>query len=84
MAQANTDLKQIAALNTKLQSLSPTDPSAATLEDQRDSAINDLSNLMDVKVTTDSSNQANVFTSTGIQLVGGSSPPNSISPRRER
>ena len=70
VAQANTDLKQIAALNTKLQSLSPTDPSAATLEDQRDSAINDLSNLVDVKVTTDSSNQANVFTSTGIQLVG--------------
>jgi flagellar hook-associated protein 1 len=70
VAQANTDMQQIAALNTKLQSLSPTDPSAATLEDQRDAAINDLSNLVDVKVTTDSSNQANVFTSTGIQLVG--------------
>jgi flagellar hook-associated protein 1 len=70
VAQANTDMKQIAALNTKLQSLSPTDPAAATLEDQRDSAINDLSNLVDVKVTVDSSNQANVFTSTGIQLVG--------------
>ena len=70
VAQANTDMQQIAALNTKLQSLSPTDPSAATLEDQRDSAINDLSNLVDVKVTVDSSNQANVFTSTGIQLVG--------------
>jgi flagellar hook-associated protein 1 FlgK len=70
VAQANTDMKQIAAINTKLQSLSPTDPSAATLEDQRDAAINDLSNLVDVKVTTDSSNQANVFTSTGIQLVG--------------
>ena len=87
VAQANTDLKQIAALNTKLQSLSPTDPSAATLEDQRDSAINDLSNLMDVKVTTDGSNQANVFTSTGIQLVGGSlasqfnfSSPGTLSP----
>ena len=70
VAQANTDMQQIAALNTKLQSMSPTDPSAATLEDQRDSAINDLSNLVDVKVTVDSSNQANVFTSTGIQLVG--------------
>jgi flagellar hook-associated protein 1 len=70
VTQANTDMQQIAAINTKLQSLSPTDPSAATLEDQRDAAINDLSNLVDVKVTTDSSNQANVFTSTGIQLVG--------------
>ena len=69
-AQANTDLNQIAAINTKLQSLSPTDPSAASLEDQRDNAINNLSNLVDVKVTTDSSNQANVFTTSGIQLVG--------------
>jgi flagellar hook-associated protein 1 FlgK len=87
VAQANTDMQQIAALNTKLQSLSPTDPSAATLEDQRDSAINDLSNLVDVKVTVDSSNQANVFTSTGIQLVGAGlasqfnfSSPGTLSP----
>ena len=69
--QANTDLNQIAAINTKLQGLSPTDPTAASLEDQRDNAINDLSKLVDVKVTTDSSNQANIFTTTGIQLVGG-------------
>jgi flagellar hook-associated protein 1 len=69
-AQANTDMSQIAALNTKLQSLSPTDPSAAALEDQRDNAINNLANLVDVKVTTDGSNQANVFTTTGVQLVG--------------
>ena len=87
VAQANTDMQQIAAINTKLQSLSPTDPSAATLEDQRDSAINDLSNLVDVKVTVDSSNQANVFTSTGIQLVGAGlasqfnfSSPGTLSP----
>jgi len=70
VTQANTDMQQIAAINTKLQSLSPTDPAAASLEDQRDDAINDLSNLVDVKVTTDGSNQTNVFTSTGIQLVG--------------
>jgi flagellar hook-associated protein 1 len=87
VAQANTDLQQIAALNTKLQSLSPTDPAAATLEDQRDSAINDLSNLVDVKVTTDGSNQANVFTTNGIQLVGAGlasqfkfSSPGTLSP----
>jgi flagellar hook-associated protein 1 FlgK len=70
VTQANTDLNQIAAINTKLQGISPTDPSAAALEDQRDNAINNLSNLMDVKVTTDSSNQANIFTTTGVQLVG--------------
>jgi flagellar hook-associated protein 1 len=87
VAQANTDLQQVAALNTKLQSMSSTDPAAASLEDQRDSAINDLSNLVDVKATIDSSNQANVFTSTGIQLVGGNlasqfkfSSPGTLSP----
>jgi flagellar hook-associated protein 1 FlgK len=71
-SQANTDLQQIAAINEKLQGISSTDPSAAQLEDQRDNAINDLSKLVDVKVTTDNTNQANVFTTTGVQLVGGS------------
>jgi flagellar hook-associated protein 1 FlgK len=71
-AQANTDLQQIAAINEKLQGLPSTDPTAAQLADQRDNAINDLSKLVDVKVNTDNANQANVFTTTGIQLVGGS------------
>jgi flagellar hook-associated protein 1 FlgK len=70
VTQANTDLNQIAALNTKLQGLSPNDPVATTLADQRDDAINDLSKLVDVKVTTDNANQANIFTTSGIQLVG--------------
>jgi flagellar hook-associated protein 1 len=70
-SQANTDLTQIANVNTKLQGLSPTDPQAATLMDQRDSAINDLSKMMDVRAVTDSSNQVSLFTTSGIQLVGG-------------
>jgi flagellar hook-associated protein 1 len=70
-SQANTDLVQIANVNTKLQGLSPTDPQAATLMDQRDSAINDLSKMMDVRAVTDSSNQVSLFTTSGIQLVGG-------------
>jgi flagellar hook-associated protein 1 FlgK len=72
VTQANTDMTQIASINAKLQGLSSTDPAAATLMDQRDSAITDLSTLMDVHVVTDSSNQANVFTTSGTQLVGGS------------
>jgi flagellar hook-associated protein 1 FlgK len=71
VAQANTDMSQIANINSKLQGLSPTDPAAATLMDQRDNAISDLSKLVDVHVVTDSSNQANVFTTSGTQLVGG-------------
>jgi flagellar hook-associated protein 1 FlgK len=68
--QANTAMSQIAQINTQLQGLSPNDPLAATLMDQRDNAINQLSKLVDVRVVTDSSNQASVFTNSGIQLVG--------------
>jgi flagellar hook-associated protein 1 FlgK len=67
---ANTDMTQIATINTRLQGLSPTDPAAATLMDQRDTAINQLSQLMDIRAVTDSSNQTSVFTNSGVQLVG--------------
>ena len=70
VTQANTDLNRIASINTQLQSFGPTDPGAATLMDQRDTAINDLANLMDVRTVTDSANQTSVFTNAGIQLVG--------------
>ncbi|WP_027552671.1 flagellar hook-associated protein FlgK [Bradyrhizobium sp. Cp5.3] len=68
--QANAAMQKVADINTKLQGLSPNDPSAATLMDQRDQAINTLSKYVDVRVVTDGSNQANIFTNTGIQLVG--------------
>jgi flagellar hook-associated protein 1 len=68
--QANAAMNQIADINTKLQGLSSSDPSAATLMDQRDQAIDSLSKYVDVRVTTDRSNQANIYTTTGIQLVG--------------
>ena len=71
VGQANTDMAQIAQINTQLQGLNPNDPSAATLEDQRDNAINDLSQLVDVRVTTSGANQVSIFTNSGIQLVGG-------------
>src|ERR1700744_177317 len=47
-SQANADMKQIAQLNSRLQGLNASDAETATLEDQRDNAINDLSNLVDV------------------------------------
>jgi flagellar hook-associated protein 1 len=70
--QANTDMAQIAQINTQLQGLSPSDPSAATLEDQRDNAITDLSSLMDVRVTSSGANQVSIFTNSGVQLVTNS------------
>jgi flagellar hook-associated protein 1 len=72
VTEANTDMQQIASLNRQLQGLSATDPAAATLMDQRDSAINDLSTLMDVHVSTGTGNQVNVSTTSGMQLVSGS------------
>ena len=68
--QANAAMQKVADINTKLQGLSASDPSAATLMDQRDQAINTLSKFVDVRVTVDGSNQANLYTTTGIQLVG--------------
>jgi flagellar hook-associated protein 1 len=70
VTEANTDMTQIAAINTQLQGLAPTDPAAATLMDQRDTAITQLSQLMDIRAVTDGSNQTSVFTNSGVQLVG--------------
>jgi flagellar hook-associated protein 1 FlgK len=70
VGQANAAMTQIANLNTQLQGLKPTDPTAATLMDQRDQAINQLSQLMDIKVSTTGNNQASVYTSNGVELVG--------------
>jgi flagellar hook-associated protein 1 FlgK len=71
VSQANAAMQQITQLNQKLHSLSAQDPAAATLMDQRDAAIDQLSRLMDIRVTTDGVNQTSVFTTSGIQLVGG-------------
>src|SRR6201996_4001614 len=70
VSQANADMSTIATINAQLQGLAPTDPAAATLADQRDSAINDLSKLMNIQTVTNSSNEISVFTTTGVQLVG--------------
>ncbi len=71
VSQANAAMQQIAQLNQRLQSLSAQDPAAATLMDQRDAAIDQLSRLMDIRAVTDGANQASVFTTSGVQLVGG-------------
>jgi len=71
VGQANVAINTIAQLNSRLQSMNATDPAAATLMDQRDNAINQLAQLMDIRVVTDNTNQTSVFTNSGIQLVGG-------------
>ena len=70
VGQANAAMAQIAQINTQLQGLKTTDPTAATLMDQRNSAIDKLSQLMDIRVSTDSTNQTTVYTTNGVELVG--------------
>src|SRR6478752_778983 len=71
---ANNLMSQIASINNQL-SANPlggtsTDASTAALLDQRDQYITQLSELMDIRVTTSGANQVTVFTSSGVQLVG--------------
>src|SRR6202030_2370566 len=70
VGQANAAMTQIAQINTQLQGLKPTDPTAATLMDQRDQAIDQLSQLMDIRVSNTGNNQTSVYTSNGVELVG--------------
>jgi flagellar hook-associated protein 1 FlgK len=69
--QANDAMSQIAALNSQVQVLPANDPTALTLMDQRDKAIDQLSQLMDIRVSIDNNNRATIYTSNGIELVGG-------------
>src|SRR3982074_3808100 len=70
VGQANAALTQIAQINTQLQGARATDPTAATLMDQRDQAIDKLSQLMDIRVSTNGNNQATIYTANGVELVG--------------
>jgi flagellar hook-associated protein 1 FlgK len=70
VVRANNAITQIAKLNSQLQSLQPGDNTGATLEDQRDAAIKDLAQLIDIRVVTDNANVATVYTTSGLQLVG--------------
>jgi flagellar hook-associated protein 1 FlgK len=67
---ANTALQQIANINQQLESAKP-DAATATLKDQRDQDVAQLSQLMNVRVVKSTNNQYSLFTSTGQQLVSG-------------
>jgi len=68
---ANDALQQIANINGQLAGANPADSAAAALEDQRDTEINQLSQLMNIRVVRGTNNQISVFTGTGLQLVSG-------------
>jgi flagellar hook-associated protein 1 FlgK len=70
VGQANAAMARIAKINTQLQGASATDPTSVTLMDQRDQAIDQLSQLMDVRVSNNGNNQTTVYTTNGVELVG--------------
>jgi flagellar hook-associated protein 1 FlgK len=67
---ANSALQEIARLNLRLNNAGASDATSAILRDERDAAIDRLSQLMDIRVVRDNNDQITVFTNSGIQLVG--------------
>src|SRR3569623_60840 len=63
-------MQQIATINNQLLGTTGDDAAAASLLDQRDQYITQLSQLMDIRVLTNDRNQVTVFTNSGVQLVG--------------
>lgn len=70
VSQANDAMKGIAAVNVQLGQMNAQDATAAQLEDQRDAYIDQLSQLMNIKVVQSDLNKVNIFTGSGTQLVG--------------
>lgn len=67
---ANQALQAIAQLNGQLSTPQANDSATAQLLDQRDNYIDQLSQLMDIRVADVGNNQVQIFTSAGVQLVG--------------
>ncbi len=70
VSTANNAIQQIASLNQQIASTNVADATSATLLDQRDSYIDQLSQLMDINVVKGENNQVSVLTNSGVQLVG--------------
>jgi flagellar hook-associated protein 1 FlgK len=78
---ANNAMAQIAFINNQLQSGGKTDAATASLLDQRDQYITQLSSLMDIRTVVNNLNQVTVFTNSGVQLVGTEAAQLSFNPQ---
>ncbi|HEY0233451.1 MAG TPA: flagellar hook-associated protein FlgK [Afipia sp.] len=78
---ANIALQQIARINTQLLGTKGNDAASASLLDQRDQYVSQLSQLMDVRVVDNGNNQIGVFTNSGVQLVGSEAATLSFNPQ---
>ena len=81
VTKANQAMSQIASLNQRIAASNLSDGAAATMLDQRDSYVDQLSQLMDINVVKGSNNQISVFTNSGIQLVGNQASQISFDPQ---
>jgi len=70
VTQANEAMQTIADINLQLGQMNTHDATFAVLEDKRDAAIDQLSQLMNIKVVPSDNNKINIFTGSGTQLVG--------------
>ena len=78
---ANNAMSQIAFINNQLQNNGRTDAATASLLDQRDQYITQLSGLMDIRTVVNNLNQVTVFTNSGVQLVGTEASQLSFNPQ---
>jgi flagellar hook-associated protein 1 FlgK len=69
-ANANAAMQGIARINRQLAGVSSNDAATASLLDERDRYIDQLAQLMDIRVVPGDANQVTVFTGSGVQLVG--------------
>lgn len=81
VTRANNAMSQIAKLNKQLAASAVDDTATATLLDQRDAYIDELSQLMDVNVMSIDNNQVAVYTNSGVQLVGTEASQISFDPQ---
>ncbi len=70
IASANDAMQKIAMINTQLSHSSGVSAADASLMDQRDNYVDQLSQLMDIRVVVGDHGEYNVFTNSGVQLVG--------------
>jgi flagellar hook-associated protein 1 FlgK len=78
---ANDAIQKISDLNTQLAGKSIANASDAALADQRDSYIDQLSQLMDIRVVENGENQVSIFTNSGVQLVGAGAAKLAFTPQ---
>jgi flagellar hook-associated protein 1 len=76
----NQDLQQISDLNNEIRQTAAAGQSTADLEDQRNSALQDLASQMNVSYHTASNGDLQVYTSSGQALVDSSVHPLSYTP----